>query len=529
MKDTILQARFRTRSASPTLVGSLGTWPWLAIAIVIVALLVRVVSLGNGRGPVDDAFITFRYAWNLAHSGGWFFNYPGESTQAASSPLWVLLLSIFAPAFGPADVRVVPLLTLVGVGLQLVAVSVLLLAAARNSSRRWTFTFAGALFAISPTLVDQSFFGMESGLTTTILAVVFVARRWGTAWSLGLGLLGLTRPETVVTVMAPVLAVNVVGDLLERDPAPVRWARSIAIASAPGLLTLAGIAWLRDWATPIPTTLAAKNATYGLLCGFGGLVDRLWFLGALSGVSMATAPVFVGVLLALGIVGLALRALHTGPGGRELVQWTVAWIANVFFQVVVIQTSFPWYWATAGVLALFVTASAIPVPSSRASALAVASLLGLLGGIDAYKSRHFSVANLDVRQLPTTLPVQNYIETGLAIRSLTGSSATVMAEPAGAVGFFSGARVADTIHLVSARVPYPPVGTVCWFDQAVDIVKPDVIVLREQEIQTNRCFICGYRMPLSCRGRPIPDGYARVVEPPVTFGPVSPLTILVKK
>ena len=507
-----------------------GLWAWAVVAISSVAVAVRAAALGNGRGPVDDAFIAFRYAWNLAHEGGWFFNAPGEGVQAASTPLWVLVLSMFAPAFGPADVRVVPLITLLGAGLQLVAIALLLVTAARSLDRRGTLTIVAALFAVSPTLVDQSFNGMEASLATLILAVVFTARRWGTTWSLSLGLLGLTRPETVVTVMAPLFAVNVIVDWRGRAGSMLVWARSAAIAIAPGVLALVGIAWLRGWANPIPTTLATKNATYGLLCGGPpAWVDRLGSLSALAGMSMASAPIAVGVALALCVLGMILWAVRAGRGSRELWQWTAAWVANVLFQVAIIQYSFPWYSAVSGVTAIFAFALALPVSSSRNGVIAAVGVVTFLGGIDVYKARNFSSANLDVRQLPETVFTQNYIATGLAIRSLLGSKVNVMLEPAGAVGYFSNARIDDTPRLVSTRVTYPPTGGECWFDFAADDLMPDVIVLREQEIRTNRDFVCGFRTTLSCRGQPIPDGYERATKAPENFGPVAPLTILVRK
>jgi arabinofuranosyltransferase len=41
----------------------------------------------------DDAYITFRYAWNLASGNGLVFN-PGEQVEGFSNPLWTLLLAV---------------------------------------------------------------------------------------------------------------------------------------------------------------------------------------------------------------------------------------------------------------------------------------------------------------------------------------------------------------------------------------------------------------------------------------------------
>lgn len=54
-------------------------------------------SLFLGHCP-DDAYISFRYADNLAHSRGLVFN-PGERVEGYSNLLWVLLLAPFARVF----------------------------------------------------------------------------------------------------------------------------------------------------------------------------------------------------------------------------------------------------------------------------------------------------------------------------------------------------------------------------------------------------------------------------------------------
>lgn len=40
----------------------------------------------------DDAYITFRVAWNFVHGYGPVFN-PGERVQAYTHPLWMLVMS----------------------------------------------------------------------------------------------------------------------------------------------------------------------------------------------------------------------------------------------------------------------------------------------------------------------------------------------------------------------------------------------------------------------------------------------------
>ena len=46
---------------------------------------------------VDDSYIVFRYSENLASGAGLVFN-PGERVEGISTPLWAVLLAVFAAA-----------------------------------------------------------------------------------------------------------------------------------------------------------------------------------------------------------------------------------------------------------------------------------------------------------------------------------------------------------------------------------------------------------------------------------------------
>ena len=66
--------------------------------LVLLAPIIFIIFLYGGRdlfkNHYDDAYITYRYAINLASGKGMVFNV-GEKTDAASSPLYTLILSVF--------------------------------------------------------------------------------------------------------------------------------------------------------------------------------------------------------------------------------------------------------------------------------------------------------------------------------------------------------------------------------------------------------------------------------------------------
>ena len=76
-----------------------GDWPWLASLLLIGCLTVGAFALtayrftgGQGGVPLDDTWIHFRFARNLARGDGFSYN-PGQPTAGSTAPLWTLLLA----------------------------------------------------------------------------------------------------------------------------------------------------------------------------------------------------------------------------------------------------------------------------------------------------------------------------------------------------------------------------------------------------------------------------------------------------
>ena len=64
---------------------------WLLVAgAVLLALVVRLLA---GPRTIDDAYITFRYARNLAEGLGFVYN-PGQSVLGTTTPSYTALMSL---------------------------------------------------------------------------------------------------------------------------------------------------------------------------------------------------------------------------------------------------------------------------------------------------------------------------------------------------------------------------------------------------------------------------------------------------
>ena len=76
-----------------------GDWPWLVSLLLIGCLALAAFALSaysvtdrQGGVPLDDAWIHFQFARNLARGDGLSFN-PGQPTSGSTAPLWTLLLA----------------------------------------------------------------------------------------------------------------------------------------------------------------------------------------------------------------------------------------------------------------------------------------------------------------------------------------------------------------------------------------------------------------------------------------------------
>jgi hypothetical protein len=480
------------------------SWKLAWIAVVLVAVVLRLLVLADAREPFDDSYITLRYAWNVAHHGRWFFNVPGEKAQGATSLLWVLALipaSLFLKSGDPHAYGALVASSLV---VQLATVFFLVRESARNVVRRRELTIGALLVAVAPTVVDQAASGMEASLAIALVTVVWARPPGGLSWCLALGLLPVTRPETAVTLVLP-LGIALL--IAERGRAPVdapqRWLRAAGITLVPGLATLAVVSALRGWGNPFPTTLQAKNHTYDMLADAPPLHDYLLRGYSLTGLAVSVGPAWLGAALLIGMAALVAHVIVTR---REpiITGWGFAWVANTLFYGAAIRWYFPWYSAVCAAISLWfvcATLDGLTVPRMVRATAAVAVFVLL---VDAAKLRHVILGR-------ATHLSWNAPHIGEALREMAPSDADIMLEPVGIIGFFSGLRVHDTVGLVSSDVTEGRAAPDCWYDRAVQRLHPEYIALREEEIDRNRDFLSDFKRVLACDGAPIPKGYSRAL------------------
>lgn len=173
--------------------------PFLLIGAAVLTVALVFLWPAPVEFPMDDTYIHFVYARNLAEHGKLMFNSPNEKGVGTSSPLWVLLLAAGYRAGIP--------LHLLAKGLGIGALIILAAALYLLLRPLWGTIAAlgGALAAIlSGPVVWFALSGME---TTLFLALglgallAYRTERW--LWvGILFGLLTLTRPEGLALALA---------------------------------------------------------------------------------------------------------------------------------------------------------------------------------------------------------------------------------------------------------------------------------------------------------------------------------------
>lgn len=149
---------------------------------------------------IDDAYITYCYARNLAVGNGYNFN-PGEYVEGATSPLWTLLLAIFFKAGLPLPLHARFLSSICGVIITLLTVLISAKLNGRHRSAIVDFVPA-VLLNVFPSLPYWTGSGMETSLYATLLLCAVWARiQINRLWTgIFLAALILVRPEAPLIV-----------------------------------------------------------------------------------------------------------------------------------------------------------------------------------------------------------------------------------------------------------------------------------------------------------------------------------------
>ncbi|MCJ7622942.1 MAG: hypothetical protein MUO76_05535 [Anaerolineaceae bacterium] len=228
---------------------------FLPFILIILALGARTIP---GARTIDDSYITFRYARNLLSGEGFVYN-PGERVLGTTTPLFTLLMVGLGSVSGGVEAPF-PWLAL-GLNALADAVTCLMLwQLGRRLKAEWAGVAAGIIWAVAPYSVTFAIGGLETSvyvllLTGTTLAYINHKQKW-TAFCAALAL--LTRPDALI-LLGPLALDWFVRSIRSKERVTPG---AIIIFLLPTLSW--GIFATLYFGSPIPHSVQAKIAAYYL-------------------------------------------------------------------------------------------------------------------------------------------------------------------------------------------------------------------------------------------------------------------------
>ncbi|MEO8392483.1 MAG: hypothetical protein ABI700_05775 [Chloroflexota bacterium] len=395
-------------------------------ALLTVALLLWRLPY-YGKIVLDDPFITFRYAQNLADHGAFVFN-PGENVLATTTPIYGLLLTpIAALHFSlPLAASVINLL------FEIAALYVLgqILSEFKLSERQqWiAFGITGVLFFTNRAMSIASQSGMETPLFTllnllTILCILRRRYRWGAVAGAATC---LTRPDGIfVLVLLGIV-------ILVRE-------RRLPIAE---ILISLGIAlpWVAyatlTYGSFIPHSITAKNA-----------IERLWFANLSLKFSLVFyAPLrFFGIFIVLPILWAVYRLIQPERRLPGLVLLTFT-LMQLAYMVLPSNLGFDWYFAPLYTMLDLLAGLGVVLFVNRRAIAWVCAIGIALGMIYSSVGNYLSVAENARIWRDGIFQVIDYLHEHAPPNSVIQSTNI------GLLGYYSGLYILDPLGLASPQV-----------------------------------------------------------------------------
>ena len=431
-------------------------WKLAALGLAIYAIVIRfLIWRGSGFGG-EDAYITMRYAENLAHGNGFVFNL-GERVQGSTTPLGTMLVAM-GVRLGLDSMSFSRTLGILADGITTFFIARWLARPAYGA--KWAGLFAALLWALDRASHEVAVSGMETPLVTLAGVLGFWAvleRRPTLVAVLGATLL-LLRIDTVPLVGTLAMCAALRG---------VRFSRRDAAT-----LCLPPLAWvLFSWVyfgSPLPNSLRAKLWAYpaswhaslgGFENQFGGSIGKLTILLCVAGALILLAQIARSSAAAVSststfwrdervvlLAAFVWMLVYYGAlilGRRPVFYWYLLPPRPYFWMLVV----WPFSFAANFFLKKFFR-DFRPVTPLWKNSLAAISLAVMMIAASRWQV-HRVVPILAVQQ-----QFQNAVIPPLSqfLQQNVRDDERVMLEPIGYIGYFSRRRVLDLVGLVSPEV-----------------------------------------------------------------------------
>jgi hypothetical protein len=496
------------RTGNPTLtfdVSRLTSYA-LPLSIFLLALFLRLLP---GERMVDDAYITFRYARNLVNGLGFVYN-PGERVMGTTTPLYTLLMTGLSLTLRTQNFPAIAL----WVNALADAVTCLLVVylGERLSGQRRVGVAAGLLYAVAAFSVTFAIGGMETSiyiLLITLTALLYLqGRAW---WAVTAALAFLTRPDALIFLGPLWLDFGTRSSLSIRNTQHASRLTFDKILKPALLFLLPLLPWLLFAAfyfgSPIPHSIAAKSVTYQLRPEEGFV--RLWQHYSTPFVENATFEKLPfgnfwplpGIILYLSLYLIGFLAFARRDS-RAIAITAYPWL---YFATFAFANPLIFRWYLTPPLPLYFIGllgglSALTVQNLKRNTQYATRFTFVISRFTFYAATAiFLFFSLRAWTLtPDHGPArpapdmawfkleQLYTQVGKELAPQVTPQTVIAAGDIGALGYFSGARILDTIGLISPEsVPYYPLPReqlVINYAISADLIadrQPDYVVILE--------------------------------------------------
>lgn len=437
---------------------------WLAIALVL-----RLGWLVITQFAYEDAYITFRFAQNLARGQGFVYN-AGEPIYGTTTPLLTLLLAA-GLRLAPNDPLSIARLIGLAAGLATIILAWGILTQSGLSDARRVFPIG--LLVVSQRLWVRDTGGMETSLGIALLLGAWYAAVQRRSWLSGLcaGLALWTRLDLIVWIVALIAAL-----WLARSANTQTLAAKVA-----GVTGMVYLPWLifalAYFGDMLPYTITAKLHAYSADYGLSMLDHLARVLRGLPPFTIIDAPesLAIGLTLALS----ALGAWHV----RQQCSW---WPALIFWPVqlavlVLTRMTFqsryfvPLIWITLVLIGIGLGViwnrldQLNPIGRKALGGVLVCGVL-IISAVSGWQQA------TAMRDVQTDVNERALKTAGQWLNANTPLTATVMLEPLGYVGYFARRTMLDVIGLVTPRAVDLNRQQVPLIDMVAQL-RPDYILL----------------------------------------------------
>ena len=470
---------------------------WRALRFpVLVALLLITVQILPGPQAFDDAYITYRYARNLANGDGFVYN-RGERVLGTTTPLYTILLALTSRATSSDNLPwlSIAINAVFDLGTALLLVRVLPSFGMPVRVAR----LVSIAYVLSPLRIQVALGGMETSMAVFWLLAAshqYAVKKGSLSAAACSGIACLTRPD--LAILPALFAVHAIA---RSRRIPWKPTAAFAAVTAPWLV----FSWFY-FGSPLPQSIIAKSSAY-LLHPYQASTDLLAYVGTRSRSSLRSWPVpAIGisaiVMLWLYVVG-SWRAARENPGALPLSLFSPLYVLALSLANPLL---FIWYYpplllllegfVDLGIFRLVEAAKRrFQAP---AMGLAIAGLLILewagTGGPQGW------VASLSGRE-------DEYETAAAALQSVLEPGRSIGLPEIGVFGYaFGGHRVVDTAGLVTPEaVPYLLTGpapgqtfTYAISDEVIAELRPDYLITLEifirPTLMQSESFHASYRL-----------------------------------